>query len=70
MLLLKFIWKVYLTKLWTVSLQILGSDAITTIGSLSNINSHSKCMCTKIGCKDLNKFISCIGGNVIGIDGF
>lgn len=58
----------YLTRAWTISEQVVGDAAITTMGSPMSTNSHKRWMCEITVEKHRNKFTSWIERRTVGRD--
>lgn len=56
----------HLTSAWTISEQVAGEPAITTIGSAVRTNSHSKWTCEIMGEKQWNIWTSCTEDSTVG----
>jgi hypothetical protein len=57
----------YLTSAWTISEQVVGDPAITTIGSAVRTNSQSRWTCEITGEKQRNMWTSCTEDNTVGV---
>jgi len=57
----------YLTSAWTISEQVVGEPAITTIGSAVRTNSQSRWIWEITGEKQRNMWTSCTEDNTVGV---
>lgn len=57
----------YLTSAWTISEQVVGDPAITTIGSAVRTSSQSRWTCEITGEKQRNMWTSCTEDNTVGV---